>query len=170
MIGCALVGLVVLGGQAVAQPPLPPTQAEFGGAMEVLVDRQILPEDGSPLGRVEGGQWVPAEEPLQPAHAAVLLSQIVLRLARTGAAGPAGPMGAPGPVGPRGPQGAPGPKGDQGPPGGLTPEQAAAFQALQERVDEQAKVIEALRKACLALWVQAFPDKEPDPALHEPVK
>jgi hypothetical protein len=170
MLSCVLVGLAVLGGQAMAQPPLPPTEAEFRAAMEVLVGRQVIPEDGSPLAHVEGGQWVPVEEPLAPAHVAVLLSRLALTVARAGAAGPAGPMGAPGPVGPRGPQGAPGPKGDQGPRGGLTAEQAAAFGALQEKVDEQAKVIEALRKACLALWAQAFPDKEPDPGLCEPAR
>jgi hypothetical protein len=142
MTAWILVSLGVLAGQTVAQPLMPPTDAEFRAAVEVLVDRRVLDEDGSPLARMGAGQWAPFEEPLQPAHAAVLLSRIALKQAT----GPAGPMGAPGPVGPRGAPGPAGPKGDQGPPGTLTPEQQAAFDALQQQVDEQAKLIEALRK------------------------
>ena len=172
MTAWILVSLGVLAGQTVAQPPLPPTDADFRAAVEVLVDRRVLGEDGSPLARVEAGQWVPFEEPLEPAHAAVLLARIALRQAT----GPAGPAGAPGPVGPRGAAGATGapgaagPRGEQGPPGTLTPEQQAAFEALQQQVEEQAKLIEALRKTCLTLWAQMFPDKEPDPILREPGK
>jgi hypothetical protein len=172
MIGSMLVGVMLLSNGAMAQPPLPPTDAEFRAAVEVLVRKGVLGEDGSPLARMDAGQWVPYEEPLQPPHAAVLLGRIAQR-AQTG---PAGPMGAPGAVGPRGPQGpqgaqgAVGPKGDQGPPGTLTAEQQAAFGALTQQVEAQANLIEVLRKTCLALWTKAFPDQEPDPMLREPEK
>ena len=163
MVGYTLATIVLLGAQVVAQPVLPPTDADFSAAVQTLVALRVLAEDGAPLATVEDGQWVPVEEPLQPAHEAVLLARVAARLQRA-ATGPAGPVGAAGPVGPAG---APGPRGDQGPPGGLTAEQQAAFDALKAKVDEQSKVIEALRKACLALWAQAFPDKAPDPALSE---
>jgi len=169
VIGSMLVGVMLLTNSAVAQPPLPPTEAEFRAAAEMLVKIGVLGEDGAPLARMEAGQWAPFEEPLQPAHAAVLLS----RIAQKHQVGPAGPMGAPGAVGPRGPQGPAGPagpKGDQGPPGTLTAEQQAAFDALQQQVEAQAKLIEVLRETCLALWVQAFPDKAPDPVLQGPAK
>ncbi len=178
MVGCSIVA----GAQA---------EPTFEGAVDGLIQSEVIDEDGAPLAEEVGGRWVPREEQPTTQDIALLMFRLLAAAERATPGvindaglrpppGPAGPPGAPGPrglqgppgaVGPKGdpgapgPTGPPGPKGDQGAPGGLTVEQQEEFGALKETVVEQAALIRALTKACLALWTKAFPDTEPDPAL-----
>jgi hypothetical protein len=160
----------------------------FEEAVDGLIGSEVIADDGSPLAGEADGRWVPLEEQLTTEDVALLLFRLLSAAERAvpgvindaglrpapgptgpaGAPGPRGPAGAPGPkgdTGDAGRMGPPGPKGDTGQPGGLTAEQQAEFDALQETVDRQAALIKALSKACLALWAKAFPETQPDPAL-----
>lgn len=149
--------------------PMVQAQVEptYEQAVGELIQSEVIGDDGAPLAREVDGRWVPLEEQLTTEDVALLLFRLLSAAERAapGPQGPAGPVGPKGDAGATGPAGAPGPKGDTGDPGGLTAEQEEEFGALKETVAEQAALIRALTKACLALWTKAFPGTEPDPAL-----
>jgi hypothetical protein len=172
-LAAIVVGLGLVGGTA-ADPQL-------DAAVQQLLSRGILAanEGGAPLARQVDGAWVPAEGTLSMRDAAILLSRLAAR-AQPGPAGPPGPPAAPGPQGPAGPMGAlgavgargeqgppgpAGPQGAQGPAGKLTAFERAEVELLKTKVQEQASTIEALRKACVALWQKANPGVPLDPKL-----